>query len=143
MAGVTTGVCRKPSGPGWALVGDAGLTMDPITAAGMTNAFRDAELLSDLIHEGLTGSDPFDDVVAQFEERRNAASLQLYGFAHDMGKLEPPPQLMIDLFSSLPGNQEDIDAYFGVFAQTVPVTQFFAPDNVERIIAAMKTGASN
>jgi hypothetical protein len=43
---------------------------------------------------------------------------------------------MIDLFTSLPGNQPDTNAYFGVFAQTVPVMQFFAPDNVARIVAA-------
>jgi len=33
---------RKPHGPGWALVGDAGVTMDPSTAEGITNALRDA-----------------------------------------------------------------------------------------------------
>ena len=36
-----------PSGPGWALVGDAGYHLDPITAQGMLDAFRDAELLAD------------------------------------------------------------------------------------------------
>jgi flavin-dependent dehydrogenase len=34
---------RKPYGPGWALVGDAGYTKDFITAQGMHDAFRDAE----------------------------------------------------------------------------------------------------
>jgi flavin-dependent dehydrogenase len=33
--------CR-PHGAGWALVGDAGYHKDPITALGMTDAFRDA-----------------------------------------------------------------------------------------------------
>jgi flavin-dependent dehydrogenase len=33
------------------LVGDAGLTLDPITAAGITNAFRDAELLASAVDE--------------------------------------------------------------------------------------------
>ncbi|NUT44920.1 MAG: FAD-dependent monooxygenase [Thermoactinospora sp.] len=37
---------RVPYGPGWALAGDAGVVMDSITAQGMTNALRDAELLS-------------------------------------------------------------------------------------------------
>ncbi len=143
MAGVTGGICRKASGPGWALVGDAGLTMDPITGWGITNSFRDAELLSDLVHEGFSGPDPLDDVVGRFEEVRNASSLPLYHFSHDMGKLEPPPQPMIDLFSSLPGNQDDINAYFGVFAQTVPVTDFFAPENVQRIISAGNTGVKS
>ena len=35
---------RTPFGPGWALVGDAGYNKDPITAQGMSDAFRDAEL---------------------------------------------------------------------------------------------------
>src|SRR5207244_1178312 len=35
---------RKPFGPGWALVGDAGYNKDFITAQGITDAFRDAEL---------------------------------------------------------------------------------------------------
>ncbi len=33
-------------GPGWALVGDAGYFKDPITAHGITDALRDAELLA-------------------------------------------------------------------------------------------------
>ena len=36
---------RKPYGPGWALVGDAGYIKDPVTAQGIHDAFRDAELL--------------------------------------------------------------------------------------------------
>ena len=35
---------RKPYGPGWALVGDAGYNRDFITAQGIMDAFRDAEL---------------------------------------------------------------------------------------------------
>jgi len=129
LAGATPGVCRAPTGPGWALVGDAGLTMDPITAAGITNAFRDAELLSTAIDEG---------ALDRFEERRAIASLPLFAFSRDMAKLDPPPQAIIDLFTALPGNQPDTDAYFGVFAQTVPVTHFFAPENIGRIIAAKR-----
>jgi flavin-dependent dehydrogenase len=37
---------RQASGPGWALVGDAGYHRDPITGHGITDAFRDAELLA-------------------------------------------------------------------------------------------------
>lgn len=137
LARATPGLRRQASGPGWALVGDAGLTMDPITAAGISNAFRDAELLSDAIHEGLTGTEPLDDVVARFGPARDAVSVPLYEFAREMGKLDPPSQAVMDLFMALPGQQRAIDAYFGVFAQTVPVTEFFAPDNLARIIAGV------
>jgi 2-polyprenyl-6-methoxyphenol hydroxylase-like FAD-dependent oxidoreductase len=41
------GFLRKSAGPGWALVGDAGYFKDPLTAHGITDAFRDAELLAE------------------------------------------------------------------------------------------------
>jgi flavin-dependent dehydrogenase len=40
------GHLRRAAGPGWALVGDAGYYKDPITAHGLTDALRDAELLA-------------------------------------------------------------------------------------------------
>ena len=40
------GHLRRAQGPGWALVGDAGYFKDPITAHGITDALRDAELLA-------------------------------------------------------------------------------------------------
>ena len=46
---------RKPYGPGWALVGDAGYTKDPITAQGISNAFRDAELCAEALDATFAG----------------------------------------------------------------------------------------
>jgi 2-polyprenyl-6-methoxyphenol hydroxylase-like FAD-dependent oxidoreductase len=132
--GCATSFCRTPVGAGWCLLGDAGLTMDPITAAGITNAFRDAELLADEVHEGLSGD--LHTSLATFEARRNALSLPLYTFTSQMAMLEPPTQEVIDLFVGLARSQDDADAYFGVFAQTVPVNEFFAPENIQRISAA-------
>jgi flavin-dependent dehydrogenase len=40
---------RAAYGPGWSLVGDAGYHRDPITGHGITDAFRDAELLAEAI----------------------------------------------------------------------------------------------
>ena len=36
---------RRPYGPGWALVGDAGYHLDPLAARGVTAAVASAELL--------------------------------------------------------------------------------------------------
>ncbi len=47
---------RKPFGPGWALVGDAGYNKDPITAQGISDAFRDVEALVSALDQSLTGS---------------------------------------------------------------------------------------
>ena len=44
-----------PHGPGWALAGDAGLVLDPVSAHGISNALRDAELLARAVVDGLGG----------------------------------------------------------------------------------------
>ena len=43
---------RRSAGDGWALVGDAGYFKDPLTAHGMTDALRDAELLARAVADG-------------------------------------------------------------------------------------------
>jgi flavin-dependent dehydrogenase len=49
---------RAAHGPGWALVGDAGVVMDPVAGQGISNAFRDADLLAAAIVRGLGSGDP-------------------------------------------------------------------------------------
>lgn len=46
---LSPGYLRTAQGPGWALVGDAGHWMDPMSTHGITSALRDAELLADSI----------------------------------------------------------------------------------------------
>jgi 2-polyprenyl-6-methoxyphenol hydroxylase-like FAD-dependent oxidoreductase len=56
VRGLPAGYLRRPHGPGWALVGDAGHWLDPMSTHGMTSALRDAQLLSD----ALIGTEPDD-----------------------------------------------------------------------------------
>jgi flavin-dependent dehydrogenase len=56
LGGAVPNYLRVPFGPGWALVGDAGYTKDPITAQGITDAFRDAEQCSGAIDHWLNGA---------------------------------------------------------------------------------------
>ena len=48
-------VFRQACGPGWALVGDAGLVKDPGPGRGMSDAFRQADQLAAAIDDGLSG----------------------------------------------------------------------------------------
>ncbi|BDG01484.1 NAD(P)/FAD-dependent oxidoreductase [Anaeromyxobacter oryzae] len=68
----TTGFLRRAWGPGWALVGDAGYFKDPLTAHGLTDALRDAELLSRAIVAGT------DDALAGYQATRDELSLGLF-----------------------------------------------------------------
>ena len=64
---------RRAAGPGWALVGDAGYHRDPITGHGITDAFRDAELLAGAAHRLLSDPATERDALAAFEQQRDAA----------------------------------------------------------------------
>lgn len=66
------GFFRQPHGQGWALVGDAGYFKDPLTAHGMTDALRDAELLARAV---LAGGAP---AMAAYQEERDSLSLPLF-----------------------------------------------------------------
>jgi flavin-dependent dehydrogenase len=130
---------RKPYGPGWALVGDAGYHKDPITAQGITDAFRDAELLAEAIDSGLSGVRPLDEAMAGYEQRRNEAATPMYEFTSQLASLAPPPPEMQQLFGALRENQPDTDRFVGVLAGTVAVPEFFAPDNLGRIVGAAQS----
>lgn len=80
---------RKPYGPGWALVGDAGLTRDPIRAQGMHNAFQDAELLAEALDEGLTGRRPVEAALGDYQHLRDEQNAFPYKLCINAARLEP------------------------------------------------------
>ena len=65
------GFFRRSTGPGWALVGDAGYFKDPITAHGITDALRDAELLARAVAEGS------DEALEAYQATRNGLAAGL------------------------------------------------------------------
>jgi len=77
FAGVR-GFMRRSFGPGWALVGDAGYFKDPITAHGITDALRDAELLAQAVAEGSDGA------LARYQETRDALATRLFEITDDI-----------------------------------------------------------
>jgi flavin-dependent dehydrogenase len=81
---------RKPYGPGWALVGDAGYHRDFLTGLGITDAFRDAEYVSEAAHEGFSGARPMGEAMANYQQRRDTIAKPLYNFTTKMaGGVEP------------------------------------------------------
>ena len=81
------GHIRRSSGPGWALVGDAGYFKDPITTHGITDALRDAELLSDAVLEGLSGASPVV-ALASYEATRDRLSKALYEVTESVSRYD-------------------------------------------------------
>jgi 2-polyprenyl-6-methoxyphenol hydroxylase-like FAD-dependent oxidoreductase len=127
---------RKPFGPGWALVGDAGFHKDPVTAQGITDAFRDAELLADALDAGFTGAGSLEAALGRYERTRNEETRGLYELTYDLASLAAPPPEQQALFGALRDNEEEAGRFFGVIAGTVRPDEFFAPDNLARILGA-------
>jgi flavin-dependent dehydrogenase len=127
---------RKPFGPGWALVGDAGYHKDPITAQGITDAFRDAELLADALDAGFSGTRQLDEACAGYERIRNEETRGLYELTYEFASLASPSPEQQSLFGALRKNAEDTNRFFGVVAGTVRPDEFFAPENIGRIVGA-------
>jgi 2-polyprenyl-6-methoxyphenol hydroxylase-like FAD-dependent oxidoreductase len=87
---------RKPFGPGWALVGDAGFHKDPVLGQGITDAFRDANLLSSALIEAWSGRQDLDAALAGYEAQRNALTAMMYQITNLIAAdLNPTPQLQM------------------------------------------------
>jgi 2-polyprenyl-6-methoxyphenol hydroxylase-like FAD-dependent oxidoreductase len=72
------GHIRRSWGRGWALVGDAGYFKDPISAHGLTDALRDAELLARAIVAVVRDGADEHDALAGYQATRDTLSAALF-----------------------------------------------------------------
>jgi flavin-dependent dehydrogenase len=77
------GHLRRPWGPGWVLVGDAGYLKDPITAHGMSDALRDAELAARAVLH-VIGGEAEAEAMGGFQELRDRLSIPLFDVAEQL-----------------------------------------------------------
>jgi 2-polyprenyl-6-methoxyphenol hydroxylase-like FAD-dependent oxidoreductase len=137
FAQIADSFIRRSHGAGWALAGDASCHKDPITAQGMGDALRDADLLADAIDAGLgTGSAAgLDRALARYQARRDAEARPMFDHTAALADLEAPPAPeVLELIAALQGRPEHIARFLGVTAGSVGVAEFFAPDSVGRIL---------
>jgi 2-polyprenyl-6-methoxyphenol hydroxylase-like FAD-dependent oxidoreductase len=133
---------RKPYGPGWALVGDAGYTKDPITAQGILDAFRDAERCADALHDAFAGARPFGEGMADYQRARDEHVLPMYELTCQLATLEPPPSELQQLLGAVHGNPREMDRFVQMNAGTLSPAEFFSPESVREIMAAASAGES-
>jgi menaquinone-9 beta-reductase len=91
------GFLKRSTGPGWALVGDAGYFKDPLTAHGITDALRDAELLARAVIAG------GDEALAEYETTRHDLSHGLFEVTDQIASFtwtEPELQSLHRAFSA-------------------------------------------
>jgi 2-polyprenyl-6-methoxyphenol hydroxylase-like FAD-dependent oxidoreductase len=127
---------RKPFGPGWVLVGDAGYTRDFITAQGISDAFIDAESCASALDDTLSGRSPADEALRRYQAGRDTRVIPMFEFTCQFAMLTPPPPEMQQLLTAVHGSQEAMDGFAQVMSGVVSPADFFSPQNVERILTA-------
>lgn len=89
------GFTRKPFGPGWALVGDAGAFTDPMSAHGMSAALRDASFCAEAAAAYLRSPHRAQDAWHWYERARDAVTIPFIdavdivtAYRHDVAEIQ-------------------------------------------------------
>jgi 2-polyprenyl-6-methoxyphenol hydroxylase-like FAD-dependent oxidoreductase len=132
---------KKPFGPGWALVGDAGYNKDFMTAQGISDAFRDVELCVAALDAWLSGAVTFDEAMAAYQRTRDEHVMPMYEFTKQFARMQPPPPEQQQLMAAVHGNPRAMDDFARVIAGVVSPAVFFSEENVGKIFAAAQPAA--
>ncbi|MGA7669015.1 MAG: NAD(P)/FAD-dependent oxidoreductase [Nitrolancea sp.] len=125
---------RRSHGPGWALAGDAGYHKDPITAQGISDSFLSADLLADAIDDGLSGRVELQTALATYEATRNQMVMPMYELTCEYATLQPPASEQQALMMALTTDSDGRSGFFGAITGTVPIPEFFSPENIDKIM---------
>ncbi|MEV7416150.1 NAD(P)/FAD-dependent oxidoreductase [Streptomyces sp. NPDC089919] len=129
LTGAVPNFLRTASGPGWALVGDAGATRDPITASGITYAVLGAELLAAALDEALGGGLPMARALARYGRERDRLVTEHYEYTCDYARVadhSAEERALIEAMSRSPWHARDM---IGLFATVVPPREFYSRAN--------------
>ena len=85
---------RKPVGPGWALVGDAGYHRDAITGHGISDAFRDAELLATALDLVLCGDADERPALSGYHSTRDEQLREIFEITCELTTYPSPDRFM-------------------------------------------------
>lgn len=133
---------RQPYGPGWALVGDAGCHKDPYLALGICDALRDAELLAEAAHSGLSEARPLDEALSDYAAQRDEAAMPGYRENLHAAQLAPVPADVLRLRQGLRHSPIDATRFALATHSRIPREEFFNATNLERILAAAPLNAA-
>ncbi|AXK33498.1 NAD(P)/FAD-dependent oxidoreductase [Streptomyces armeniacus] len=121
---------RTAAGPGWALIGDAGHHKDSITARGITDAFIQAQLLTDRIGglgDALRDPARLDAALERFAAERSEVLLPDYRSTLKTARLDPRPHER-EMLRAVATSPELTDRYFSTLSGVCPIDEFVTPE---------------
>lgn len=123
---------RRASGPGWALVGDAGHHKDSITARGISDAFAQVENLVSRVSGQLDDPALLDQGLHAYATRRDTALAESYDATLSTARLEVHPRRLA-LLRAVQEDRELTTTYFDVVAGIRPGVALLSPRLLARV----------
>ncbi|AOR31556.1 FAD-dependent oxidoreductase [Streptomyces fodineus] len=114
---------RKAHGPGWVLLGDAVHHKDSITARGITDAFIQAQSLTEHIGDGLHDDAALKAALKRYENDLSDTFLDFYQGALNVAELKPGGRA--EMLRSLSGHQDLVDRYFSTLSGACSFDDFY------------------
>jgi 2-polyprenyl-6-methoxyphenol hydroxylase-like FAD-dependent oxidoreductase len=129
------GFFRQATGPGWALVGDAGHFKHPATAQGISDAIEQALHVA----ESLTS---LGEDLSNYETWRDERAREHYEWSFDYGRL-PRPEVARPIFGGLAADPEAGQAFRDTFTrQARPRADVLTPERLKRWFAGTPAGVA-
>lgn len=91
-----TAFFRASSGPGWALVGDAGHFKDPVIGQGIRDSLQFGRRLGERVAEILDEPRALDRALREWERERDRAALPTYHWANRQSHVDPEVPLLAE-----------------------------------------------
>ncbi|MER5461027.1 NAD(P)/FAD-dependent oxidoreductase [Streptomyces sp. NPDC002668] len=121
---------RQASGPGWALVGDAGHHKDSITGKGITDAFRQATALTGCVADGLQDRPRLDAALRRYAIDRD--ELVMDGYRDTLAVAELRPNRRLALMRAIADDPVMIERFFSTVSGACPSSELITPEWRER-----------
>jgi 2-polyprenyl-6-methoxyphenol hydroxylase-like FAD-dependent oxidoreductase len=128
------GFFRRPTGPGWALLGDAVHFKHPATAQGIADAVEQAIYIA----EHLSGSDPSLDGYAAWIDQRAA---EHYDWSFSWGRF-PKPELTSKLFAGWASDPDAGQDLRDTFSRQIEPSRVMSKERMARWFSAEPEAAS-
>jgi 2-polyprenyl-6-methoxyphenol hydroxylase-like FAD-dependent oxidoreductase len=126
---------RQSHGPGWVLIGDAAHHKDPIGSRGISDAFADAEGVARAYTSARSGRVTLERALERHRALRAAATAATFDFICRQAALTPVEEETMRLMRAVAADPVATRQLVSVFAGSERIEDFFAPANLDRILA--------
>jgi 2-polyprenyl-6-methoxyphenol hydroxylase-like FAD-dependent oxidoreductase len=134
------GYFREPSGPGWALLGDAGNFKDPSPAQGMADALRHCERLAEVIASAMDGD--LDAELRRWGRWRDRDGREMHWFAADMGSAGKARPLADQVLRDIAADEQDTRLFLRMLNHEIEPSRVFTARLISGAPPAVSPGSA-